>query len=90
MSAEHQQVLDKITHEMGNIAADVVRILLSSEDPITIEHMEEKLSQVDIKDIRLVLYRLTDKGYARSSRLRDNETGWINFLWTLFPDRILR
>ena len=93
MSTEdhHDQILHKIHGEMGSSAKSVVQILLEADQPLSLEHIEERLvADLDSKDIRQILYELNDRGYARSSRIRDNETGWINFLWSLFPDKILR
>ncbi len=87
---DHDQILYKIAGEMGQTARSIVKIMLEAENQLSLEAIEEKLAKdIDSKDIRQILYELNDRGYARSRRLRDNETGWITFLWNIFPDKIL-
>jgi len=93
--AKRARVLDKIQMELGIEGRQIAQILYDSEKLLTVEEIDEKLSEieekeVDIKEIRQILYTFSDNGYARSRRYRDSETGWISFLWNLFPDKILK
>lgn len=90
---ERSQILSKIEQELGLEGRYVVEVLYDAEDVIAVEQIEQELESnemtFDAKDIRQVLYQLSDRGYARSRRHRDDETGWITFLWDLFPQKIL-
>jgi len=90
---ERNRVLAKILDEMGKEARQVVSVLYDADEVISVEEIEEELENVDTiletKNIRQILYQLNDRGYARSRRIRDDDTGWITFLWNLFPDKIL-
>ena len=93
MSDEREQVLDKIESELGKDSRLIVQILYDADDVLNLEEIEEALEtepmEFDAKTVRQILYALNDRGYARSRRHRDNETGWITFSWNLFPDKIL-
>lgn len=90
---EREQILEKIEQELGKEGRYVVEVLYDAENVISVEDIEKELEDVEMvfetKDIRQILYELSDRGYARSRRHRDNETGWITFLWDLFPKKIL-
>jgi len=90
---EYEEILFKIESQIGKPARHVVKVLLDAEDVLSLEQIEQELEEVamefESKNIRQVLYELSDRGYARSRRLQNRDTGWISYLWNLFPDKIL-
>lgn len=88
-----QMILNIIEREIDLDAREITKILLESDRLLTVEEIEQKLKEdkgpIDLKHIRQALYAMNDLGYARSRRIRDKETGWIKFLWDLFPEKIL-
>ena len=91
---ERETVLQKIEGDFGTIGREIVAILYDTNKSITLEEIEEALvndnNELDPKEIRQILYQLQDNGYARSRSYRNDETGWISFLWVLFPEKILK
>ena len=88
------KIYNTIERQISKNAADIVDIMISSKTSINVdqilEAMDKKGYKIEAKDIRQVLYDLNERGYARSMRLRNPETGWINFLWEVKPRGILQ
>jgi transcription initiation factor IIE alpha subunit len=93
MSDERDILLRIVERRIDADARKVTEVLLDAENRLTVEQIENKLGELghplDQKSIRQALYAMNDHGFARSRRTRDSETGWINFYWNLFPDKIL-
>lgn len=91
---QKEEILYRIRGEFDELTAQIVELMLDTDELLNVEEMEERLSEqgknIDKKEIRQSLYGLNDSGYARSRRIRDTETGWIHFMWNLFPDKILQ
>lgn len=79
---------------LGNIAQvlggdDGVKIieLLSERDNITVEEIAEE-TDIQINEVRKLLYRFYNHSLVTNRRFRDKETGWFIFQWSLQPELI--
>src|SRR5512137_1199805 len=55
------------------------------------EHSDEDLAEktgINLNSVRHTLYTLYEKRLAEYRRLKNTETGWLTYLWTLRLDRI--
>lgn len=55
------------------------------------EHSDEELAEItgiNLNDIRHTLYSLYEKRLAEYRRIKNNETGWLTYLWVLKMENI--
>jgi transcription initiation factor TFIIE subunit alpha len=55
------------------------------------EHSDEDLAAstgINLNTVRHTLYTLYEKRLAEYHRIKNNETGWLTYLWQLRPDHI--
>ena len=55
------------------------------------EHSDEDLAastRINLNSVRHTLYTLYEKRLAEYHRIKNNETGWLTYLWQLRPDHI--
>ena len=55
------------------------------------EHSDEGLAAstgINLNTVRHTLYTLYEKRLAEYHRIKNNETGWLTYLWQLRPDQI--
>jgi len=55
------------------------------------EHSDEDLAAstgINLNSVRHTLYTLYEKRLAEYHRIKNNETGWLTYLWQLRPDHI--
>ncbi|MHA1649319.1 MAG: transcription factor E [Candidatus Helarchaeota archaeon] len=84
---EEGQFLEIIKEIIGEeIVVDIVKEL-NSKPEITDEELANKFD-VRLNDIRKILYKLYENNLASFRRLRDKNTGWYIFFWTLTPENI--
>lgn len=61
---------------------------LNTKAEITDEELASKFN-VRLNDIRKILYKLYENNLASFRRLRDKNTGWYIFFWSLTPENII-
>jgi len=69
----------------GESALEIVRNFYGS-------HSDEELSKnlsLRISDVRATLNRLHNEGLVKYARMKDTETGWYSYLWTLNKEKIV-
>ncbi len=68
---------------------DGVRIIgiLSEHRNITVEELTET-TEIQINDVRKLLYRFYNHSLITNRRFRDKETGWFIFQWSLQPELV--
>lgn len=59
------------------------------EDEVTDEYVSE-ISEVSLNTVRRTLYLLYEHRLASYRRVRDPESGWLTYLWTLCPQNFDR
>ena len=55
------------------------------------EYSDEELAEktgINLNNVRQTLYTLYEKRLAEYRRIKNSETGWLTYLWTLRMDRI--
>ena len=78
-----EQIAFILGGEEGVKIIDVIR----SIEEITVEEIAEQ-TEIQINDVRRILYRFYNHSLVTSRRFRDKETGWFIFQWRLQPDLI--
>jgi len=80
----NNETLNNIARVLGG--DDGVRIIeiLSERRNITVEEMAE-ITEIQINDVRKLLYRFYNHSLVTNRRFRDKETGWFIFQWSLQP-----
>ena len=64
---------------------------LLSKYPDNNEYSDEELAAktgINLNSVRHTLYTLYEKRLAEYRRIKNNETGWLTYLWQLRPDHI--
>jgi transcription initiation factor TFIIE subunit alpha len=69
--------------EEGVLIIDAIR----SVDEITVEEIAEQ-TDIQINEVRKILYRFYNHSLVTSRRFRDKETGWFIFQWRLQQELI--
>ncbi len=75
------ELIERIAGELG-----VVIYSLGIEGEFTDEQLSQELG-VEINDVRRVLFALYEIGLATYRRTRDDETGWMEYFWSMNYDR---
>lgn len=83
----NNETLNNIARVLGG--DDGVRIIgvLSERRNITVEEMTE-ITEIQINDVRKLLYRFYNHSLVTNRRFRDKETGWFIFQWSLQPELV--
>jgi transcription initiation factor TFIIE subunit alpha len=81
------ETIDQIALILGG--EEGVRIIgvIRDVDEITVEEIAEQ-TEIQINDVRRILYRFYNHSLVTSRRFRDKETGWFIFQWRLQPELI--
>jgi transcription initiation factor TFIIE subunit alpha len=70
----------------GEDGVKIIKVLNETEN-ITVEELAET-TEIQINDIRKLLYRFYNHSIVTNRRFRDKETGWFIFQWSLQPELI--
>jgi len=83
----NEETLINIARVLGG--EDGVRIIgiLSEHRNITVEELAET-TEIQINDVRKLLYRFYNHSLVTNRRFRDKETGWFIFQWSLQPELV--
>lgn len=83
----NEETLINIARVLGG--DDGVRIIgiLSDHKNITVEELAET-TEIQINDVRKLLYRFYNHSLVTNRRFRDKETGWFIFQWSLQPELV--
>ena len=81
------ETVDQIAFILGG--EEGVRIIdaIRSVNEITVEEIAEQ-TEIQINEVRKILYRLYNHSLVTSRRFRDKETGWFIFQWRLQQELI--
>ena len=72
----------------GEQGVEVIKVLKDKQD-ITVEDISAA-TNIQINDVRKLLYKFYNHSLVTSKRFRDKETGWFIFQWRLQPLPCLR
>jgi len=70
----------------GEQGVEVIKILKEKQD-ITVEDISAA-TNIQINDVRKLLYKFYNHSLVTSKRFRDKETGWFIFQWRLQPELV--
>jgi transcription initiation factor TFIIE subunit alpha len=70
----------------GEQGIEVIKILKDKQD-ITVEDISAA-TNIQINDVRKLLYKFNTHSLVTSKRFRDKETGWFIFQWRLQPELV--
>ena len=70
----------------GEQGVEVIKILKDKQD-ITVEDISAA-TNIQINDVRKLLYKFYNHSLVTSKRFRDKETGWFIFQWRLQPELV--
>jgi transcription initiation factor TFIIE subunit alpha len=70
----------------GEQGVEVIKILKDKQD-ITVEEISAA-TNIQINDVRKLLYKFYNHSLVTSKRFRDKETGWFIFQWRLQPELV--
>jgi transcription initiation factor TFIIE subunit alpha len=70
----------------GDQGVEIIKILKENQD-ITVEDISAK-TNIQINDVRKLLYKFYNHSLVTSKRFRDKETGWFIFQWRLQPELV--
>jgi len=70
----------------GEQGVEVIKILKDKQD-ITVEDISA-VTNIQINDVRKILYKFYNHSLVTSKRFRDKETGWFIFQWRLQPELV--
>jgi len=87
MSLVDYDALFKVAEVIGGKEAVKIVEILSKVTEITEEEIVAK-TQINLNDVRRILYKLYDHSIVALRRTRDKETGWFIFHWRLQPDQL--
>ncbi|MFQ6095126.1 MAG: transcription factor [Candidatus Bathyarchaeia archaeon] len=87
MSFVDYEALLKIAEVIGGKEAVKIVAVLSKVNETTDEEIVAK-TEINLNDVRRILYRLYDRSLVGLRRTRDKETGWFLFHWRLQPDQL--
>jgi transcription initiation factor TFIIE subunit alpha len=75
--------------------ADKVRfkaeLSLSDSDLVCVERSDEEvaeISKINLNSVRHTLYNLYERRLAEYRRIKNNETGWLTYLWLMRMDHL--
>ena len=70
----------------GEQGVEVIKVLKDKQD-ITVEDISAA-TNIQINDVRKLLYKFYNHSLVTSKRFRDKETGWFIFQWRLQPELV--
>jgi transcription initiation factor TFIIE subunit alpha len=83
----NEETLENIARVLGGDDGVQIIELLSKKDNITVEEIAEE-TEIQINEVRKLLYRFYNHSLVTNRRFRDKETGWFIFQWSLQPELI--
>ena len=86
-SSVSDETLDQISFILGGEEGVVIINAIREVDEITVEEIAEE-TEIQINEVRKILYRFYNHSLVTSRRFRDKETGWFIFQWRLPPKLI--
>jgi len=86
-SSVSDETLDQIAFILGGEEGVVILNTVKEVAEITVEEIAEK-TEIQINEVRKILYRFYNHSLVTSRRFRDKETGWFIFQWSLQPKLI--
>lgn len=87
MSTADYETLLKVAEVIGGKEAVEIVDVLSKVNETTDEEIMAK-TEINLNDVRKILYKLYDHSLVGLRRTRDEETGWFIFHWRLQPDQL--
>ena len=81
------ETINEIARLLGGEEGVSIINLIKDVDEITVEEIAE-ITEIQINDVRKILYRFYNHSLVASRRYRDKETGWFIFQWSLQPELI--
>ena len=81
------ETVDQIALILGGEEGVMIIGAIRDVDEITVEEIAEQ-TEIQINDVRRILYRFYNHSLVTSRRFRDKETGWFIFQWRLQPELI--
>jgi len=83
----NDETLTNIARVLGG--DDGIKIIdaLNEKDNISVEELAE-VTEIQINDVRKLLYRFYNHSLVTNRRFRDKETGWFIFQWSLQPELV--
>lgn len=91
MNSAEEVLKDKAIHTYLHRLISDEGIELLKRFPDEGEHSDEDLAAktgINLNTVRHTLYTLYEKRLAEYHRIKNNETGWLTYLWQLRIDRI--
>lgn len=79
--------IDQIAIILGGEEGVKIINVIKDVEEITVEEIAEK-TEIQINEVRKILYRFYNHSLVTSRRFRDKETGWFIFQWRLQPGLI--
>jgi transcription initiation factor TFIIE subunit alpha len=86
-SSVSDETLDQIAFILGGEEGVVIMNAVKEVEEITVEEIAEE-TEIQINEVRKILYRFYNHSLVTSRRFRDKETGWFIFQWRLQPKLI--
>lgn len=81
------ETLDQIAFILGGEDGVTIINAIKEVEEITVEELAEN-TEIQINEVRKILYRFYNHSLVTSRRFRDKETGWFIFQWRLQPKLI--
>lgn len=81
------ETVDEIAMILGGEEGVMIIDTIRNVKEITVEEIAEQ-TEIQINQVRKILYRFYNHSLVTSRRFRDKETGWFIFQWTLQQDLI--
>jgi transcription initiation factor TFIIE subunit alpha len=83
----NEETLYNIAKVLGGEDGVKIIEILNRRENITVEELAE-LTDIQINDVRKLLYRFYNHSLVTNRRFRDKETGWFIFQWSLQPELV--
>ena len=83
----NDETLYNIARVLGGEDGVKIIEILHDKDNITVEELAE-ITEIQINDVRKLLYRFYNHSLVTNRRFRDKETGWFIFQWSLQPELV--
>jgi transcription initiation factor TFIIE subunit alpha len=83
----NEETLTNIARVLGGEEGVKIIDVLNEKDNITVEELAE-ITEIQINDVRKLLYRFYNHSLVTNRRFRDKETGWFIFQWSLQPELV--
>jgi transcription initiation factor TFIIE subunit alpha len=81
------ETLYEIAHVLGGEDGIAIIKALEGDQDITVEEISQK-TEIQINEVRKLLYKFHYHSLVTSRRFRDKETGWFIFQWRLQPELV--